>query len=151
MSEMEEEFNKLLQSITAAQQNKSNIDDTVKIVMDFFMHLKMKMESASPEERTQMVKQMSDMYQKLTDTLKNVGERTGMTEQELLAFAENPNNFTPEQWRTMQESKRALIEFNRAVSRAKERQNQEPKKVSKPSDKEHKKGSRASRSKWMRM
>jgi ATP-dependent Zn protease len=47
----------------------------------------------------------------LTERAEEIYKRTGMTREQLEAFASNPNNFTPEQWDTLQKVREACEKY----------------------------------------
>lgn len=50
------------------------------------------------------------MYAQMIAESKRISERSGMTEEQLVAFAENPANFTADQWSSIQSSKEKIVD-----------------------------------------
>ena len=51
---------------------------------------------------------MAELYNQMTAETKHITERSGLSEEQLVSFAENPGNFSPEQWRAIQESRQRI-------------------------------------------
>lgn len=73
--------------------------------MEFFEKLKTQLQTGSPEEKKEAVALMGEMYSKMMGEVKKISEKTGLTEEQLMTFAENPNNFTQDQWKVIKEAK----------------------------------------------
>lgn len=63
-----------------------------------------------------MIQMMTHLHARLQEVSKETAEASGMTEEELSSFAENPSNFTPEQWQEVQSSRRQLYDSARKFS-----------------------------------
>jgi hypothetical protein len=71
----------------------------------FFEHLREQMAKGSIEEKKDAIAMMTEMYAKMAQETRKICERSGMSEEQLLNFAENPANFSAEQWLKIQESR----------------------------------------------
>lgn len=60
---------------------------------------------------------IDEMYEKLQSESKRISEKTGMTEEQLMAFSENPKNYTPDQWRDIQNTKKKMMQMGRVVGK----------------------------------
>jgi hypothetical protein len=74
----------------------------------FFEHLKKELQEGTPEERKEVLQMMSTMHKEIVEESKKLLKNSGMSEEQLVTFAENPANFTPEQWEAFQESKNEI-------------------------------------------
>lgn len=114
---MRDEFRKLFHLLAEAQQGKQvDLGDMLKESLAFFEHLKEIFKSGSEEEKKETVKIMNDLYAQLMTQMKRVCERTGMSEDQLFSFCDNPNNFTAEQWQVMEEAKKRLFQSGRELT-----------------------------------
>ena len=48
---------------------------------------------------------MSEMYKQILQETQRISKASGLSEEQLLNYADNPNKFTPEQWKAIQDSK----------------------------------------------
>jgi hypothetical protein len=83
-----------------------------------FEELKKELKEASPEERTDLMRMMSDMYREMLQETQKICENSGMSEEQLLAYSENPSNFTREQWQTLQESRMKIHKAGQGLLKA---------------------------------
>jgi hypothetical protein len=70
-----------------------------------FEELKEEMKDASPEERQDMMRLVGEMYKQILTETQKICQNSGMSEEQLIAFTENPSNFTSEQWGVIQDSR----------------------------------------------
>jgi hypothetical protein len=114
---MQEEFKRLVELFSLTQEGKSvNLNEVLQESLVFFEKLKETFKEGSEDDKREIMKVMSDMYAKLLEESKNIADRTGMNEDELNRYCENPNNFTPEQWASMQEAKKKMFDSGREIS-----------------------------------
>ena len=84
----------------------------------FFDRLKQQVQKGDEEEKEEAMEMMAQLYERMTQESKKISERAGLSEDELLAYAENPANFTAEQWRALQESKVNISRAGRELAKA---------------------------------
>jgi hypothetical protein len=149
MAQIDEEFQKLLRFFQTPEAQKITVEQAVGVIMDFFEKLKTSIENASPEEKAEMLHKMSGMYKQLIEATKQITNRMNLSEKELAAYAENPSNFTAEQWKAMQEAKKMLTKFSEALAQTPLSEQQKGPEAA-PPKKEGKPRKRADRSKWTR-
>jgi hypothetical protein len=114
---MEENYKRLLDLLSQDAISKSaNLDEVVREAYQFFEGVKQVFQTGTPEEKQEMIRLMREVYTKLATQSQKITDKTGMSEEELLNFSENPNNFSPEQWRLMQEVKKKMSESGRQIS-----------------------------------
>lgn len=112
-----EEYNRLLQMLeNCLNMDKVNLEDILKESVVFFETLRQEFPKASKDERDEMIQMMNHLHNKLQEVSKKTAEKAGMSEEDLSAYAENPSNFTPEQWEVVQASKRQLYDSARKFS-----------------------------------
>jgi hydroxymethylglutaryl-CoA reductase len=102
----EEDIKKLLSYFTQISEGKQvNLNEMVKEFLVFFEKLKQELRIADEAQKREIFALMNDMHKKLLAETKKISEKTGMTDDQLLKFIENPSNFSPDQWQTIQEAK----------------------------------------------
>lgn len=106
---MKERYEKLFELIGRANDTKAfDLEEVLKEAVVLFDSLRKEYPKASKEEKQELIEMMNRLYKHLQEMSKKVGEKTGLSEEEISNYSENPNNFSPEQWRTIQESKEKL-------------------------------------------
>lgn len=116
---IKEEYKKLLALLEASKDAKNfNLEELLKEAVRFFEQLRSSFPTAPKEQRQEMVEMMSTLHGKIQEISKTVTEASGMTEEELYAYSENPSNFTPEQWRLVQDTRKDLYDSARKLSQA---------------------------------
>ncbi len=99
------------------QGKKVNLNEVVKEYLLFFEELKERLQSATPEEKRQLFLIMNDIYAKMLAESQKLAQRSGLSEEQLLQLAENPNNFSQEQWELLQNTKKSLTETSRDITK----------------------------------
>ncbi len=103
---LKQEFAELLAIFDlAAEGNLPNLQEVFGRSMQFFDHLKNTMQKGTQEEQREGIKMLTELYQHLLKEAEKISKRTGLSEDQLAAFAENPSNYTTEQWQHIQESR----------------------------------------------
>lgn len=103
---LKDEYQQLMTLFHEAAEGKAlNLEEVFSRSLEFFEHLKEQIASGSAEDKKEAMRIMSEMYGQMIAESKRISERSGMTEEQLVAFAENPANFTSEQWNAIQSSK----------------------------------------------
>jgi hypothetical protein len=90
---------------------------------------------------------MKELYEQMQEHTKIMSQRSGLSEEKLIADSENPANFTPEQWRKMQESRIQLAKAGEDLVKLLQVEEKPSPESIKPKA-EKKKGPK--KSKWMR-
>jgi len=113
---IKDEFKRLSELLAQAQDIKSvQLEEILKEAVIFFNDIKEGFLKGTPEEKKEMIRMMTELQSKLQDIYKSVAEKSGMSEEELYVYSENPSNFSPEQWKLMQETKNKLFEATRQL------------------------------------
>ncbi|HEY2810734.1 MAG TPA: hypothetical protein VGJ00_05045 [Rhabdochlamydiaceae bacterium] len=103
---LKDEFEKLMALFREGAEGKpTDLNKVFEESMQFFAHLKKEFEEGTPEERQEVVKMMTSMHSRVMDESKRILKNSGMSEEQLMTFSENPSNYTPEQWKEFQDSK----------------------------------------------
>lgn len=128
---IKKEYERLLGVLeqTSAKQGLS-LEEILREAVVFFEALRKEFPSASKEEKDEMIQMMTHIHGRLQDIASVTAKASGMTEEELNVFAENPSNFSPEQWQLIQKSRRELYDTARQFSAAVDN-----KKIQHPEDK----------------
>jgi len=114
---IKQEYQNLLGRLEQALDNKSvALEEILRDAVSFFDSLRQEFPKAPKEEREEMIQMMTQLHAKLQEVSKKTAEDSGMTEEELAIFADNPSNFTPEQWQLVQGTKRKLYDSARKFS-----------------------------------
>ena len=137
---IKKEYERLLQLLNRAVGDQSvPLEDILKEAVVFFEVLRKEFPAAQKEEREEMVQMMTDLHERLQQISKLTARASGMTEDELAAYSENPSNFTPEQWQLVQSTKRQLYDSARKFSASVEEkegkkvpEGEKPKKAMRP-------------------
>ena len=150
---LKDEFNRLSQLFAnAAEGKESNLENVFKESLQFFEHLKEQIATGSPEDKVQAIQMMTKMYQQMMAETKRITERSGMTEEQLTAFAENPANFSKEQWESLQASKEQIQHVGEDIVKVIEKGEVAPfaEGHRPPTDPKKPKEIQGKRSKWIR-
>lgn len=114
---IKKEYERLLGLLEqSARKEGITLEEILRESVVFFEALRKEFPAATKEEREEMVQMMTTLHSKLQEISKTTAEASGMTEDELSAFAENPSNFTPEQWQLVQKTKKELYDSARKFS-----------------------------------
>ncbi|MBS0629832.1 MAG: hypothetical protein JSS30_06375 [Verrucomicrobia bacterium] len=108
------EYERLLGLLSQGERVK--LEEVLQEAVVFFETLRKEFPNADKETREEMVQMMTQLHSKLQEVAKTTAEASGMTEEELTAYAENPSNFTPEQWQLVQKTRRELYDSARKFS-----------------------------------
>jgi sugar-specific transcriptional regulator TrmB len=66
-----------------------------------------------PGDYSEMISKTQTRLDDLNEKAEEIFKRTGMTREQLEAYASNPNNFTKEQWEALQKVKEACDRYKR--------------------------------------
>ena len=105
----------------------------------------MELKEEDPQRRQEAMAMLMEIYQHMIKDTKIICETSGMTEEQLVAFAENPINFSSEQWTSIQESRKKIFHAGEDLAKALE-QLSNPQIEKKPHDPSKK----IKKSDWMR-
>jgi hypothetical protein len=150
---LKDEYNRLIKLFHEGTEGRAvNLNEVFTHSLEFFQHLKVQIEEGGPEEKKEAMAMMAEMYNQMMLETKKITERSGLSEEQLLAYAENPANFTSEQWQQIQESKSKISEAGQDLTKVLKDLNKGVPFPGTPS-KEEKKGAggkKSKKSQWMR-
>lgn len=117
---LQEEFSRLIYLYQQASEGNKQVslEELFRKSLKFVDHLKQQIKEGDAEDREAALKMMRELFSQMQKQTRIVCERAGMTEEEMTARSENPDNFTPEQWKNMQEAKDRLTKAGQELSRA---------------------------------
>ena len=150
---LRDEFDRLVKLFEEGVEGKPiNLNDIFSQSLQFFEHLKVQIASGTSDEKKEAMEMMTQLYTHMMEETKKISERSGLSEEQLIAYADNPANFTPDQWRAIQESKDKISRAGSDL--AKVIYEQGPLKAPVEQGKDTKKppggGKKHKRSQWMR-
>lgn len=106
---VQEEFSRLIYLYQQAAEGKgASVQEIFQKSLEFIERLKELLVTGDEEDRLAASRMMKELAKHMTAHMKIMSERAGISEEQMLANSENPANFTPEQWKKMQESKKKL-------------------------------------------
>ncbi|MBS0620217.1 MAG: hypothetical protein JSS61_02010 [Verrucomicrobia bacterium] len=107
---LKEEFDRLAQLFKDGAEGKPvRLESVFQEALAFFEQLKRQLSEGDDEQKIEALTMMREMHQLMEVETKKIVARSGVTQEDLVAYADNPTNFTPEQWRAMQESKDKIL------------------------------------------
>jgi len=141
---MSDEFRKIMAFFSMDPDKKaSELEHVFENSIEFFEKFKETLQHGTPEQKQQMLNEVMQLQEKLQQETTKMCEETGLSENQLKEFAENKENFSEEEWNTIQGAKQKLN------SQADELSAALPKKTSGKSS--EKKGSAGvKKNKWMK-
>lgn len=114
---MSQEFDKIMSFFNMSPEKKAtSLRDVFAESIGFFDHFKYVLENGSPAEKRSMFDQVAQLKQKLQAETDKMREMTGLSEDELKAFALNHQNFSSEEWSVIQNAKTQLDSKAREIS-----------------------------------
>jgi len=106
---MANEFEKIMEFFTLpAEEKGAHLKDVFEESIEFFEKFKYIMQNGSPEEKKAMLEQVKKMQDQLQEETAKVKEVTGLTDEELKAFAENKSNFDGADWDVIESAKKTI-------------------------------------------
>ncbi|MCK4934050.1 MAG: hypothetical protein KAR79_00525 [Simkaniaceae bacterium] len=147
---MTDEFKKIMEFFTLDPEEKaSHLNEVFDDSIAFFEKFKYIIEKGTPEQKKEMIEHAAALQNKLRSETTKICDSTGLTEEELEAFSTDANNFSEEQWSSIQHAK---VEIDKQATDISSMIN-----LKKPESNEHKprppkkgKGPSSKRSGWVR-
>lgn len=149
MIEPDEDFRRFQEFFQAIDPKNVDMDEFVKLTLKVLEKLKSQLITASDKEKNEGMALVEELYQTLLHATEAHAEKLGMTEEQLLAFSENSDYFSQEQWGVVQGMKEKINSYGHEIKRALASIPEEAGDKHK-SAKEAKKTAKTPRSKWMR-
>jgi hypothetical protein len=133
----------------AAEGQAIDLQQVFTESLQFFERLKVELQAEDPQQRQEAMTMLMEIYQHMMTDTKLICETSGMTEEQLISFAENPANFSKEQWESIQESRRKI--FNAGQELAKTLEQLSPPQIEPKAPSKHQSSSKKiKKSDWMR-
>lgn len=106
-----EEFSRLIFMYQQAAEGKGgDIQEIFQKSLDFIELLKQMIVTGDQEDKMAAARMMKELHEHMKEHLKIMCKKSGVSEEQLIAHAENPANFTPDQWKKIQASKELLAQ-----------------------------------------
>lgn len=106
---MHEELKRIMEFFDLdTDQKTEHLGDVFKDTVEFFNRFKHVLEKGSAEEKKAMIEEVLKLQEKLELETNEMCDTMEMNEDELKEFSENPENFSEEEWQTIQEAKQRL-------------------------------------------
>ncbi len=103
---MNDELKKIIEFFEMEPEEKSeHLEDVFSNTVEFFDRFKYTLENGSAEEKKQVVEDVLKLQEKLQIQTDEMCKSMDMSEDELKEFAQNPENFTEEEWEAIQDAK----------------------------------------------
>ncbi|MBY0529685.1 MAG: hypothetical protein K2P51_05780 [Rhabdochlamydiaceae bacterium] len=153
---LRDEFNRLMSLFAQSTEGKAiNLDELFKESISFFEHLNYQLKNGTYDEKHEALGMMSELYAEMNAQTQRICQKTGMSEEQLATFADNPNNFTAEQWQSVQETKAKMAAAGQDIAKNVKPLPTAPKEgpsrpASPPSSKPSVGRKRSKRSDWLR-
>jgi len=110
-----EKFEALFKDFDSLSMDK--IEQLVHESLKFFEALKEKLQSPNEEERKEAQQIALEIQKKLEEQAEKAFKATGLTRSELDAFLSTQQNFTNEEWNTLERTQKELSEYNTSLYR----------------------------------
>ncbi|MBI3236448.1 MAG: hypothetical protein HYZ48_01870 [Chlamydiales bacterium] len=108
---LREELKRLMDLFSEGAEGKPiHLEEVFKEAFAFFGKLNDLLKEGDQEEKKEALSMMNELYTHMTKESKRMCEKTGMTEQQLAKYAENPSNFSPQQWGAIQEAREKMTQ-----------------------------------------
>ena len=145
----DEEFDKLMSFFQlSAEERLSRFSEVLSSTVAFFETFREVMQKGSTDEKSDMLRKALELQKVMQSETEEMCDTTGITEEDLKAFALDPSNFSKEQWSEMQATQNELDKQVEAISDAVKfspsTSPQEPESAQKPKPKRR----RAPHEKW---
>lgn len=101
----------------AAEGQSIDLQQVFAKALHFFERLKVELHAEDPTRRQEAMTMLMEIYQHMMKDTKLICENSGMTEDQLISFAENPTNFSPEQWTSIQESREKIFHAGQELAK----------------------------------
>ncbi|MCP5509232.1 MAG: hypothetical protein H7A39_02335 [Chlamydiales bacterium] len=113
----DDEFEKIMKFFSMDQKERSShFSEVFEKSAEFFEKFNHVMKEGSLEDKQRMIAELQELQRVVQEETEKLTNMTGMSEEELKAFAENKNNFTPEQWEMVQQTRSRIQKDTTEVS-----------------------------------
>jgi hypothetical protein len=106
---MSDEFRKIMAFFSMDPEKKAHeLERVFENSIEFFEHFKEVLQNGTPEQKQEVLNQVMQLQDKLQQETQRMCEETGYSEAQLKDFAENKENFSEEEWESIQAAKKKL-------------------------------------------
>lgn len=103
------EYERIMEFFNLSPEEKEErLQEVFEDSVEYFERFKHIMINGTPEEKKQAVERVMSMKKRIEEETKKICEKTGMTEQQLAQFSNDPKNFSPGQWEAIESAKKKL-------------------------------------------
>ena len=118
---MADEFNKILEFFKLSlKEREAKFLDVFEDAVEYFERFRHIMKSGNPEEKKKALEEMLVMKKTLEEETQRVAQKTGLSEEQLAQLANDPKNFSSEQWEAIQNTqnklKSGIIDIKKAMA-----------------------------------
>lgn len=120
---MSEEYRKIQEFFSMNAQEKSkHLKEILEKSIEFFQKFQRVLAEGSPEEKKAMMDEMESFRKQVMSQTESLAKSVGVSQEDLEKYAENPSNFTTEQWEALQSAKKKIKEQYQEISYAQEKE-----------------------------
>ena len=94
------------------------VDEIFREALTFFDRLNQQLKTGDPQEQKEALAMMKEMHAKIAEQLKKIAANTGMSEEQLASFAENPGNFSTSEWMAMQQARTKMGQVGQNLAKS---------------------------------
>ncbi len=126
---MADEFERIMAFFhLSLKEKEERIQELFDDSCAYFERFKHVIKEGSAEQKKEAIERVVILRNRIEEEAKQIFAKTGMSEQELTEFANNPKNFSASQWEAMEKARQQLKEgVEGAPKMPKKRSNQEQK------------------------
>lgn len=106
---MDNEFKKIMSFFSLDQSQKAeHLDEVFENSVHFFEKFKQILESGTTDEKEAIMNQVVELQKKLQQETERMCHETGLSESELKDFAQDKENFSEQEWNSIQSARQKL-------------------------------------------
>jgi len=106
---MPDEYERIMGFFNLSPEEKEEkLHEVFEDSVEYFERFKHIMVTGTPEEKKQAVERVMNLKKRIEEETKTICERTGMSEEQLSQFSNDPKNFSSDQWESIRSAKSKL-------------------------------------------
>jgi len=106
---MADEFERIMQFFDLSPEEKEErLQEVFEDSVEYFERFKHIMTTGTPEEKKKAVERVMVMKKRIEEETKRICDKTGMSEEQLAQFSNDPKNFSSGQWEAIESAKKKL-------------------------------------------
>jgi len=102
--------------IAGSTDSPSDFSAAFEETVDYFKKLHNTMEIGSEEEKKAAAEEYRALQKELDEAMKDMSDRSGLDPEYIKAMISNPQNFSEEQWKVMQESSETVSDISKDLN-----------------------------------